>query len=178
LIDAEAEGLSGEAAFQKILSWKSGNFETLPAEPSRTRTVFKSYNGLLLESAQALDELRNQSAQGKPHPEPSPLADVSKLDGVEFVLAMKADEEVKPTARGLENPDRMAGWARETLVRFRSLGERLNAGPIEQIEGFGPQRHVALAQQGDTEFCVGWKHSLTPTQLRDMMKRLLALWAS
>src|SRR6266516_7575477 len=32
VIDAEAGDLAGEPAFQKILSWKTGNFETLPAE--------------------------------------------------------------------------------------------------------------------------------------------------
>src|SRR6266702_4661266 len=40
LIDAEAGDLRAEAAFQKILSWKAGSFETLPAEPSRPRTIF------------------------------------------------------------------------------------------------------------------------------------------
>src|SRR5207244_4171414 len=39
LIDAEAGDLRGEAAFQKILSWKMGSFETLPPEPSRARTI-------------------------------------------------------------------------------------------------------------------------------------------
>src|SRR5947199_1801142 len=38
LIDAEAADLRAEAAFQKILSWRAGSFETLPAEPSRPRT--------------------------------------------------------------------------------------------------------------------------------------------
>src|SRR5205809_2971223 len=44
VLDAEAAELSGEVAFQKILSWKAGNFETLPPEPSRERTIQKSYN--------------------------------------------------------------------------------------------------------------------------------------
>ena len=110
LIDAEAEDVSGEAAFQQILSWKSGSFECLAPEPTRTRTVFKSYNGLLLESAQALDESRGQAiADGQPAP--APLPDLSKLEGMEFVLAMKPGAVDHPTARGLENPDRMAGWA-------------------------------------------------------------------
>src|SRR5438876_4271442 len=56
IIDSEAGELRAEAAFQKILSWRAGGFETFPAEPSRPRTIFKSYNGLLLETAQALDE--------------------------------------------------------------------------------------------------------------------------
>ena len=50
LIDAEAGELTGEAAFQGILSWRTGVFETLPAEPTRNRTINKSYNALLLES--------------------------------------------------------------------------------------------------------------------------------
>src|SRR5215470_9691633 len=54
VIDSEADEFRGEAAFQRILSWKAGGFETLPAEPTRTRTIQKSYNGLLLETAQAL----------------------------------------------------------------------------------------------------------------------------
>ena len=179
LVDAEAAELHGEAAFQKILSWRAGNFEMLPTEPSRPRTIFKSYNALLLESAQAMDESRGGvTAEGAPQAADSPLARLSQLEGVEFVLAMKPSPGGYQVARGLENPDRMAAWARQNLERFRSLGERLGAGPLEQIEGFGPQRHIALTCRGETEFCVGWKPSLTPDQVREMVKKLLVIWAS
>jgi CheY-like chemotaxis protein len=179
LVDAEAADLRGEPAFQKILSWRAGNFEMLPAEPSRPRTIFKSYNALLLESAQAFDESRGAGmAEGSLQSAASPLAQVSQVEGVEFVLVMKPGPGRDQAARGLENPERMAVWARQSLERFRALGDRLGAGPLEQIEGFGPQRHVALASQGDTEFCVGWKPSMVPDQVRDMMKKVLALWAS
>src|ERR1043166_9208427 len=53
LIDAETEGARSEAAFQRILGGKSGTFEPLPPEPDRERTIHKSVNGLLLETAQA-----------------------------------------------------------------------------------------------------------------------------
>ena len=59
LIDAEAEGARGEAAFRRILAWKSGTFENLSAEPKRERTIIKSVNALLLESAQTIDEAAN-----------------------------------------------------------------------------------------------------------------------
>src|SRR4051812_13754336 len=49
LIDAEAGELSGEPAFHKILSWRAGMFETLPAEPNRPRKISKPYSTLLLE---------------------------------------------------------------------------------------------------------------------------------
>ena len=178
-IDAEADDLRGEPAFQKILSWRTGNFEMLPAEPERPRTINTSYNALLLESAQAMDESRGGvTAPGAPLPDSSPLAQVSRVEGVEFVLAMKNGQPGQQVARGLENPERLAAWARQSLERFRVLGDELGAGPLQRIEGYGPQRHVTLAAQDDTEFCVGWKHSLAPEQVREMTKKVLALWVS
>ncbi len=178
-IDAEAGDLKGEPAFHKILSWRTGVFETLPAEPGRPRAIFKSYNGLLLESAQALDESRSETtADGQPKAPHSPLADVARIEGVEFALAMKTGEGGGQESRGLENPERMASWARKSLARFRTLGERLQAGPLEEIEALGPQRNVALAPQGDIEGCVGWQPSTNAGQMRELMRKVLALWVS
>ncbi|HSU54421.1 MAG TPA: DUF4388 domain-containing protein, partial [Candidatus Dormibacteraeota bacterium] len=178
VIDAEADEAQAESAFQRILSWRAGSFETLPAEPTRPRTIFKSYNGLLLETAQALDESRDASAQAEGGVAAAPLSQLSQVDGVEFVLAMKPGEKDHQVARGLENPERMAEWSRARLEQFRALGERLHAGPLQQVEALGPQRHVALACQGDTEFCIGWKHTMTAGQIREMTRKVLALWAS
>jgi predicted regulator of Ras-like GTPase activity (Roadblock/LC7/MglB family) len=179
LIDAEAADLRAEGAFQKILSWKAGSFETLPAEPSRPRTIFKSYNGLLLESAQAIDESRGTvTPEGVAQTPPTALSQLSQVEGVEFVLAMKPGPEGEQVARGLENPERVAAWAKESLERFRALGDRLQAGALEQVAAMGPQRHVILASQDDTEFCVGWKHTMTLGQIRENMNKVLALWAS
>src|SRR5882724_3170321 len=179
LIDADAGDLSGEAAFNKILAWRAGMFETLPPEPNRTRTITKSYNALLLETAQALDESRVAGgSEGEAKPISSPLAELSQVEGVEFILAMKPGEAHVPEARGLENPERMSAWAQQSRERFRALGERLQAGPLEQIVGLGPHRHICLARQDDTEFCVGWRHSMTAQQVGEMMKKVLELWAS
>jgi len=178
VVDAEAADLSGEPAFHKILSWKAGNFETFPAEPSRTRTISNSYNALLLESAQALDEARGETTAEGAALAPSSLTGLAQVQGAEFVLALKPGQTGQIEARGLENPERMADWARTNLQRFRALGDRLQAGPLEQIEGFGPHRHVALARHDETEFCVGWNPSLSADQVREMMKKVLALWAS
>jgi CheY-like chemotaxis protein len=178
VIDAEADELQNEPAFHKILSWRAGSFESLPAEPDRTRTIFKSYNGLLLETAQALDESTAAQTENPSNAAASSLAQLSQVDGVEFVLAMRPGEEKPEVARGLENPERMTAWSRQSLDRFRELGEALHAGPLQQIEAYGPQRHVSLATQGETEFCMGWKPSMSSDQVREMTKKVLALWAS
>ena len=179
LVDAEADQLRGEEAFQKILSWRAGNFETLPDEPSRPRTIFKSYNALLLESAQALDESASaHTHEGAPKAVTSPLTQLAQIEGVEFGLVMKPGDATQDMARGLENPERMTAWARQNLERFHALGESLGVGAAEQIEAYGPQRHVVLAAQNEHQFCIGWKPSLTPDQVRESMKKVLALWAS
>src|SRR5258706_7120739 len=86
IVDAETNELRDEPAFHKILSWKNGSFETLAPEPGRARTIFKSYNGLLLESAQALDESRGGvTSAGDSLTPASPLAQLSQVEGIEFV---------------------------------------------------------------------------------------------
>ena len=179
IIDSQTEDLQGEVAFTKILSWRAGGFEALPAEPHRDRTIFKSYNGLLLETAQALDE---QAGRAEPETEAdgpvSPLSQISQIEGIEFVLAMKPGEDKHEIARGLENPERMAAWAKQSMEEFRELGDRLQSGAMERIEGRGPQRNVTLSAHGETEFCLGWKNSMNTDQMREMTKKVFALWAS
>ncbi len=181
LIDAVTDSLTGENAFRRILSWKAGNFESLPTEPNRPRTIFNSYQGLLLETAQAHDEART-ALDGAARPQEadadSPLGPLARFPGTEFVLVMKAGGEKGFEARGLENPRPMADWGRQTLEEFRALGEQLQAGPLQHLEGLGPQRRVSLAPHYHLDFCVGWNHELGAEEINDSMKKMLALWGS
>jgi CheY-like chemotaxis protein len=179
VIDAATDELAAEAAFHRILSWKAGNFESLPAEADRTRTIFNSYQGLLLETAQAQDEAQGQRDAGPAEGEAaSPLAALSRLPGVEFALVLKPGAEPAFEARGLENPVPVADWGRKTLEQFRALGERLQAGPLQQMDGFGPNSNVALAPGESVDLCVGWEHAMSAAQLQESMKKVLALWES
>lgn len=186
VIDAATDELTAEAAFHRILSWKGGSFETLPAEPDRTRTIFNSYQGLLLESAQAQDEAKGghvpaESATTTRREEsPSPLAPLARVPGVEYVLVLKPGTEKNQNfeARGLENPLPVAEWSRRTLEQFRALGDQLQAGPLQLVKGLGPQNHVALAPHHDISFCVGWEHDMEAAEIDEAMKKTIALWVS
>ena len=180
LIDAETQDLTGESAFRKILSWKTGNFEILPAEPERNRTIFNSYQGLLLESAQALDEAKGQPPGAGGATEPaaeSPLAPLARFNGVEFVISVSADDQ-KFEAWSAENPEQLSHWVRQTIKRFRALGESFQAGQLNQLEGLGPQRHVALVSRANTDLCVGFHRSLSQDLVRDTMSKIVIQWAS
>ncbi len=185
VIDAEAPEATAEPAFGKILAWKTGSFENLPPEPDRVRTIFTSYQGLLLNTAQALDEAASQVALPALAGDGADvatsaqlLADLSQLNGVEFLLAVSASNHEAQNFWGLENPKPMADWMHETMDNFRTLGERLQVGQMQQVVGTGPQRKVALAPCGKSELCVGFPPSLSADQLRDTMKSILTKWAS
>ncbi len=184
VVDAATINLTGEAAFKEILSWKNGSFEILPAEPKRVRTIFTSYQGLLLDFAQAFDEKngRESSTQSAACDTTfltrSPMAALSRIDGVEFVMIIPAKEDSACESWGLENAAPLATWARKTQKRLCELGEKLHAGDLKQIEGFGLQRHVGIASRGDTQLCVGFKRSLSADQLHETLKNISTKWAS
>src|SRR5260370_16140955 len=101
LIDAETDATQGESAFRRILEWKSGTFENLPAEPGRERTITKPANALLLEAAQALDEIAAPSAQSSADAEQADhrktvwrLASLTRA-GVDFVVSRHNDNNSK-----------------------------------------------------------------------------------
>jgi len=175
VVDAETEGLLGEKAFLKIFSWETGSFETQHAEPGRQRTIFKPYNSLLLESAQALDEIRG--GESSKEQEPSDASRLAQINGVEFVLAIETKSGKTAFARGLENPEGVAAWTRRYIQKFEELGERLHTGHLGQIDGLGPQRQLTATRRNGTQFCIGWKNSMDREEAREVVKKVISLWA-
>jgi hypothetical protein len=186
IVHAVTQDLKGEAAFNRILSWKTGSFETLPADAVPERTIFESHQALLLKTAQAQDEAQAPKSEESQDPEqpvaPEPLSGslsaISRFQGVEFVLTVAAQEAKPKEAWGVENPEQLAGWTYETVKRFAALGERLQPGQLNQVEGLGLQNHITLVPQAEATLCVGFQRSLSPDQMRDSMKKILATWVS
>jgi CheY-like chemotaxis protein len=184
IIDATAADFTGEEAFREILSWKTGNFEILPAEPDHVRTITNSSQGLLLDSAQAMDEWRGQQTaapldESAPAPANSALAALARFEGVEFVLTMPRDEKLACESWGLDNVEQTAAWAKETQKRLRELGETIGAGALTQVCGFGLQRHWALA--GDDQkglLCAGFRRALAKEKVDQTMKHVFTKWVS
>jgi len=181
LIDAEAEGVRGEAAFQRILAWKSGTFENLPPEPNRERTITKPINALLLESAQAMDENANPSA------EPASLEDAGhrktiwKLalltrEGAEFVIAVPPDGEAE--ALGTQSADQLAAWTRRVAEITRKLGEKIDAGPLSHVAGHNLEKNLMVLPHGKKSFLVGWSPNAPAGPLLEKSKKLVASWDS
>jgi hypothetical protein len=157
-----------------MLSWRAGNFEILPNEMPRPRTMFMSYESLLMETAQTLDESSAQFAD-------SPITGLglfARHKGVQFVLAVDAADNTKFEQWGTEEAGRMAAWIQQTTQALRGLGDRLEAGELTDIETLGPQRHLAVLV-GDDEFLgVGFTRSALLPHIRETMKQIENKWAS
>ncbi len=183
IIDASAAGLGGQEAFQTILGWKTGNFEILPAEDSRPRTIFVNYQCLLLETAQAIDEAgaaqepgAGEAAAGDGKPR-SKLAELARTPGVAFLLVVP-DGAGAVESWGVSNPDQVSAWARDTRSRFASLGHDMGAGPLNRFDCFGTQHHLSLVSRSEKTLCVGFNRSLTPDEVRETLKTILVKWES
>jgi CheY-like chemotaxis protein len=175
LIDAEVEDMCGEAAFHRILAWKTGGFETLPPEPSRQRTIDKACNGLLLEVAQAADE---QAAGDTTIFHKSPFGRLENQEGLEVAVLTRRDANHPVASRGLEDPIALSRWTRETLKTFETLGETLGQGRVLLIDGQGSERHIGLGCCMDNELCVGWAQHFSALEVRDKTEKILTTWGS
>lgn len=182
VIDAALGELQGEAAFQKILSWKTGNFEILRTEPNHERAIFKSNQALLLESVQALDEasappdaVANGEATG--HAPCSEVNAIAKIEGVEFVLLAHGRDGKNIDAWGVQNPSQLDAWTGSTLQCFQELAETLQAGQLRHLEGMGLHQNLGLAVQADRRFCVGFRREIGAEQIRETMKEIIAEYA-
>lgn len=175
--DAEAAGLQGEAAFQQILSWKAGSFESLPAEPNHPKRITQSCNALLLESAQAMDEAHTRPPETDTdftrRMGANPL---KRLEGFEFLLPMGPEGSLGDEAQALENAGLLTNWARATLARFRTLGDELHAGEPDTVVALSRQQNLGLTNRGELEFCTGWNADLSAADVRKSTKKAAALW--
>lgn len=192
VVDAVAEDISGEAAFKGILSWKAGSFETLPAEPDHPRVIQKSYNGLLLETVQAIDESQwnvsnHTTATGDKNitielppksAESLPLVMISRMEGAEFALVVDSTPEGPHDSRGLDNPKATADWVRQMMFRFGSLSDRLRAGQLSQIECGGSHRNAGITAHGGNILCMGWRRDLPLEDVREKTRKAMIQWAS
>lgn len=182
MFDAEVPGARGEAAFHRILAWKSGTFENLPPEPGRERTIHKPINALLLESAQAMDENANQPSETQffdsSHRNLAWKLSLLTREGAEFVIAVPPEGHGEPEALGAQSTAQLASWTRQGLEIVRQLGEKIGAGPLSHLTANGMEKQLAVLPHGKKTFLVGWPQNTPAGQLFDQTKKLVASWDS
>lgn len=174
IIDAATGELLGNGAFFEMLRWKAGSFEIVRSEAPRPRTIFSSYENLLMETAQTLDE----SAEPLPPADVDGLAAFSRFKGVQFVLSVGRDDPANIDHWAADNPEEIAAWIHGATRAARSLGVKLESGELERVEGLGPQRHLAVICGGTQDLGIGFTRSAALAAIRESVKQIQARWAS
>jgi CheY-like chemotaxis protein len=185
LIDAETDGTRGESAFRRILEWKSGTFENLPAEPGRERTITKPANAMLLEAAQAMDEtaLLTSAAASDLAEEADHRKTVWKLAalnraGAEFVVLVPKKAAAQAEGWGTEATEELGSWTRQLMEACHQLSQMLQCGPLSHIEGRGPDQKTILLPEQERAFLIGWPTSTKVLPLLESSRKLIATWDS
>jgi CheY-like chemotaxis protein len=179
LIDAEADGARGEAAFRRILEWKSGTFENLPAEPNRERTIHKPVNALLLETAQAMDEIANQdpdSLEDAAHRKTVWRLSAITREGAEWVVSLP--NAGSSEGWGTQSAEEISKWMRLASESCKRLSERIEAGPLSHIQGRSLERRVVLLPWTEKTLLVAWPPGVEASKMVDQTKKLAAAWDS
>jgi CheY-like chemotaxis protein len=179
IIDAEVPGVGGEDAFRRILSWKTGNFEILPAEPERQRSIHNSNQGLLLASAQAIDESTPNALQAGDKPaEGEASRALRRFDGVQFGLVSTRDTGVISDAWALDSAETMAKWLAQTLAKFQALGEEWGVGDLRQLDATTLQHQVLMARHGGFDFAVAFDKSTPASERQATFNQIKQQWES
>ena len=177
VIDAAAGEKSGHEAFKEIFRWKGGGFEILPAEPNRARKITEGYQGLLLATAQSIDESQSQTASSNTVLL-SKLSSIGRTEGIEFIMEMSMEEHAKPQAWGVEHPEPVAEWASQTRKSLAALGEKLRAGDLTEFYAMGLQRHATIIVDHNKVLCAAMNRSLTQGEVRETIQKVKTKWAS
>jgi CheY-like chemotaxis protein len=180
VIDAEVGDMTGEDGFKQIVSWRSGTFEMLPADPTRERRIMSSYSGLLLDSAQTLDEAEAGGKVDAPADQApgSALSPLSRIKGVEFLVTVNSENPKEFDTWGVDKPEQMAAWTHEAARDIRALAQQLNFGTFNELIGMGAQNHVGMVTSPTADLCAGFNRSLTQTLVRKSLKEVASKWVS
>ena len=178
VVDAAAGDLVGVEAFRRIFAWRGGGFETLPAEPGQLRRITQSYHGLLLDSAQAMDEAATPAGQeALRDSEAGPLRTLAAIPELSFGLVLEPGAARPKVIGELLNPDGLTVWTRETLAAFGTLGDQLQAGRVIRIEGNTPNNRQTLFSAGQTQVCIGWRSGTGAGRIKELTEFAISLWA-
>jgi hypothetical protein len=178
--DAATQDVEGEEAFRRILSWRAGNFEIVPIDTERPRKIQTSYQGLLLDTAQAIDEAQadSESADELSDTQYFRKAGLGRVHGVEFALRVPLDSVRKIQKWGIENPDPIVKWLRTVVTRFQGLNPGFELGSIDTLETRGVQRIIHVTMHGSDLIVVGMLPNASKEQISVSTKKVLERWAS
>ncbi|MCJ7716484.1 MAG: DUF4388 domain-containing protein, partial [Anaerolineales bacterium] len=156
----ETEGLTGEDAVYSLLSWEDGSFKLIMGAEPRSRTIDKSWSGLLLEGMRRIDE---STAAWSPEWEGEESQDqiaadnhlqerivkaLSNLRDVDTAVIFSSDGTVIAQDKS-KDPDGEVIMGRYIQEKAELIGGYLNGGEMERMVLTGSEKRVYLQLDED-----------------------------
>jgi CheY-like chemotaxis protein len=179
LVDVEAEGTDGEEAFRRILKWKSGAFENMPADPGHTRTITKSLEALLLETAQTDDHVAGTDPEKHPeHEQFVKRMSALAYEGADYVLSVPTNKQNEAEGWAIHDTKKLVSWVHNVEKAAQKIGDSLSAGPLTHVAAHNLETQLVLLPQDRKTFVVGWPPDVNAGRLFEQTKKLAKVWDS
>ena len=186
VFDAQADDEVGEPAFRRILSWKTGNFEILPAEPAHPRNIATSYQAILLDFAQGVDESGPPPEFQGDTPVSATESDTGffrkegfgRMRGVEFAVKLEPGSKKPLDHWGVEDPAAIASWAHATLASYQELAEKLQFGEVQEFDSISLQAYTRVVNQASATIVIGMLPNVSREEASQNTLKLVERWGS
>jgi hypothetical protein len=96
---------------------------------------------------------------------------------VQFTLAVDTEDSKKFEHSGCDDPTTLSAWVTKTTQAFKTLGNKMQAGELHDIEALGLQRHLSILSSDAEALGIGFTRALGLGQIRDTLKQIEAKWA-
>jgi hypothetical protein len=159
----------------------------LPAEPDHERTITKSINALLLETAQAMDETAGAAAQQQQQGEAAEDASHRKTvwrlaaltrEGAEWLVSAPDDKTAAPEGWGTQHANEFAGWMRYANEAAHRLTEKIEAGPLSHVLANDTERNLILLPEKNKTFLAAWAPGTEAGKAFEQTKKIISSWDS
>jgi hypothetical protein len=160
------------------MSWKTGNFEIMAAEPDRPRTIEKTHHNLLLETVQAIDEAE-PAPDGSSQPrnsENSKFMNLAHREGVEFMLSLPHDPNASFEVYALQDAAPKAVWFQSAMETFSNIGKMLHIGSPTDLLLEDEQIYIALVRCNTADLCIGFSKAMSVVQIHEIKTQIVTEW--
>ena len=185
LIDAEAEGARGEAAFRGFSPGNPARLKIFPPNPTVSAPSQKPVNALLLESAQAMDESSGGPSNPNPSKQTAHRKTIWKLalltrEGAEFVVAVPPEGQGEPEALGTQSQSPSSSPLDAPRRRNRPPARRTHRRrPLSYMwPANNLERQRADVGRAKTKHFWSAGRRTPPTELLEKIKKIVASWDS
>lgn len=179
IVHAEAEGCTGEDAFNQILSWPEGRFSLQSNVSAARTTIQKGWRHLMLDAARIIDERRAGRAPattpvpGRTATTYNTLSELKRIPGVSDAVVERTDgERVEHESYQAEV---LAGHAQYLTLVGSHLGAAFGSGELLGVTLQATTQHVVMLRGRNRVLSAQVSAEADPGSVEAEIRKLLGM---